>query len=105
MVIKIYNILTKYENEIIEYTLGSNVNENNEKYLNMYKYEWKNAKHDISKTVSRLIKSKVNVCAESIATYIIISAWSDVVNFNRDNLNISKLVELCINIKNEILED
>lgn len=99
---KIIELLEKYEDLIMKYTLGSKKSEWGEKYADVYCYEWKDSKHDIALTVSEMIKNGYIVSSEGFA-YIIIAQWAGVISFEDKDVNIKKIKVLCRKILNELI--
>lgn len=97
----IINLLTKYEDKIMENTIGDSIDEYGERYAEYYKTEWRDTKHDIATTIESIINSGEDIVSIGF-TYIIISSWSGVMCFNKGDLKIKELEKTCIEILNEL---
>lgn len=88
----IIELIEKYKNEIMEYTLGDQRDEYDELYSNVYRYEWRGFKDRIKKDIYILKPSQMKLTPE-ILTYLIINQWRGVW-CDEEDLNIYKLREL-----------
>lgn len=96
----IIELIKKYKNEIMEYTLGDQRDEYGELYSEVYQYEWCEFIFRLRKSIELLKPSKIELTPE-ILTYLIIDKWSGVWCDEKE-LNIEKLRELSKSIIEEI---
>lgn len=97
----IIKMLEKYEDRIMEYTLGSSVDEYGVRYAEVYCWEWKDHKYGIAYAIDKLIKYGVDISSIGFA-YIIISEWSGVMTFDEGDLFINGLTSVCKDILMEL---
>ncbi len=88
----IIELIEKYKNEIMEYTLGDQKDEYGELYSEVYQYEWCEFIFNLRKSIELLKPSKLELTPE-ILTYLIINQWRGVW-CDEEDLNIYKLREL-----------
>lgn len=98
---KIIMLLEKYEDKIMQYTLGSSVDEYNKRYAEVYSWEWSDHKHDIAYVIANLIAYNTEINPIGFA-YVIISEWSGVMTFSKGDLDIEKLTGVCEDIIKEL---
>jgi hypothetical protein len=98
---KIIKLLEKYEDEIMKNTLGDFIDEYDERYAEVYKWEWKEHKSSIAFVLDKFISSKNKIDAIGFA-YVIVCEWSGVMTFDDGDLNIIELEEICKKILNEL---
>lgn len=96
----IIELIKKYKNEIMEYTLGDQRDEYGELYSEVYQYEWCEFIFHLRKSIELLKLSKIELTPE-ILTYLIIDKWSGVWCDEKE-LNIEKLRELSKSIIEEM---
>ena len=94
---KIVQLLEKYEDRIMAYTLGNSVDEYDERYVKVYRYEWGSHKQDIAYIINILIEHGIDINPIGFA-YIIIHEWSGVMTFDDGDLNIKELIKVCEDI-------
>lgn len=97
MIDKIMKLLEKYENRIMLNTLGNYVDEDNERYAEIYKYEWKNHRDSIAYILNRLSNYGETINPIGFA-YIIINEWAGVMTFREGALDIKELTKVCEDI-------
>lgn len=88
----IIELIKKYKDEIIEYTLGDKRDEYGELYSEVYQYEWCEFIYHLEKSIKLLEPSKLELTPE-ILTYLIIDKWSGVW-CDEEDLDVEKLREL-----------
>lgn len=93
----IVRLLEKYEDQIMEYTLGNYIDEYGERFAEVYKWEWKGHKEDIAYTISRLVKYGVDINSIGFA-YIIVDEWAGVMTFDDGDLDMNNLRKVCEDI-------
>lgn len=96
----IIELIEKYKNEIMEYTLGDQRDEYDELYSNRYRYEWRGFKDRIEADIYMLKPSQIELTPE-ILTYLIINQWRGVW-CDEEDLNIDKLRDLSKTIMEEM---
>jgi hypothetical protein len=97
----IIKLLGKYEDLIMQNTLGYIVDEDGERYAKIYGYEWRDHKHDIAYTLEQIIQYGIKVNPTGLA-YIIITEWCGVMTFDDGDLNIDGLEMVCEKILAEL---
>ena len=98
---KIIELLEKYEDEIMEYTLGNSNSKWGVRFAEIYCIEWDCHKAEIANIITNLIEYGINVNPNGFA-YVIISEWSGVMTFDKDDLNIDGLTNICKTMLNEL---
>lgn len=88
----IIELIEKYKDNIMEYTLGNKIDEDGELYSNIYKWEWEEFKNRLETDISNLQPAEMELTPE-ILTYLIINEWGGVWCMEED-LNISELKKL-----------
>jgi len=96
------NLLEKYEDQIMESTLGSLKDEDGHRFAELYKHEWRDHKLCVSYVVCSILKSENKVTPEGLA-YIIISEWSGVMIFEKQRIKFDLLISVCKQILNEFM--
>ena len=91
---KIIELLEKYEDKIMEYTLGNSNGRWGGRFADIYCMEWDCHKSEIANIIVNLIESGINVNPVGFA-YVIISEWSGVMTFDKDDLDIEGLINIC----------
>ena len=97
----IIKLLEKYEDDIMQYTLGSSIDEYDKRYAEEYEYEWREHKVGIAYTVNELL-SYFGELVPLAMSYVIIAEWSDVMTFDEGDLNMKGLEEVCKYILGEL---
>jgi hypothetical protein len=100
---KIISILTKYEDSIMECTMGDKIDVYGTRYTNVYSSEWNGHKQDLAYLIDKLLINDYSISAEGLA-YIIISHWYGVMTIDKQCLDVSKLKKLCKKILKDIEE-
>lgn len=98
---QIIKLLEKYEDKIMEYTLGNSVDEYGERFAKVYCWEWEDHKYCIAYTIDKFIKYGIDINPIGFA-YIITSEWSGVMTFDEGDLNMNGLTDICKNILMEL---
>lgn len=98
---KIIELLEKYEDKIMEYTLGNSNGRWGERFADIYCIEWDCHKAEIANIITNLIEYGINVNPNEFA-YVIISEWSGVMTFNKGDLNVEGLTDICKTILEEL---
>ena len=98
---KIIELLEKYEDEIMEYTLGNSNSKWGGRFADIYCVEWDCHKAEIANIIVNLIESGINVNPVGFA-YVIISEWSGVMTFNKGDLNVEGLTNICKTMLNKL---
>lgn len=93
----IVELLEKYEDKIMEYTLGDFIDEYGKRYAEVYCYEWGGHKDRIAYIINKLIKYGVNINSMGMA-YIIVNEWAGVMTFDDGDLNMNNLIKVCNDI-------
>ena len=93
----IIKLLEKYENDIMQYTLGSSIDEYDKRYAEEYEYEWEEHKSSIAYTLDKLL-NYFGGLSPIYMTYIIITEWGDIMTFDEGDLNIEGLEKTCRHI-------
>jgi len=99
--LKIIQLLEKYEDGIMENTLGDSIDDGDDRYVEVYKYEWGNHKEGIAHTLEQLRGYGASVSPTGLA-FIIITEWSGVMTFSDGDLNIEGLEKVCKKILKEL---
>lgn len=97
----IVGLLEKYEDRIMEYTLGNSDSEWGGRFSEIYKYEWDSRKWEIAYTINKLITYGVDINSIEFA-YLIISEWSGVMTFDDGDLDIEGLIGVCKDILTDL---
>lgn len=102
---KIIGLLEKYEDDIMKNTLGSDIYEEygdkDEKYAEIYKWEW----NDSKKCIANVLKELINygtIITPNAFVFIIITDWTSVMTFSKGDLNIEGLEKVCEKILKEL---
>ena len=98
---KIIELLEKYEDKIMEYTLGNSNGRWGGRFADIYCVEWDCHKAEIANIIVNLIEYGINVNPNEFA-YVIISEWSGVMTFDKDDLDIEVLINICEIMLNEL---
>lgn len=98
---KIIMLLEKYEDKIMQYTLGSSVDEYNKRYAEIYSWEWGEHKYAIAYSIAKILEYTKSLNSTGFA-YVIISEWSGVMTFDEEDLDIEKLTGVCEDIIKEL---
>ena len=98
---KIIELLEKYEDEIMKYTLGNSNSKWGGRFADIYCMEWDCHKAEIANIITNLIEYGINVNPNEFA-YVIISEWSGVITFDKGDLNIDGLTNICKTMLNEL---
>lgn len=94
---EIIKLLEKYEDKIMENTLGNHIDEYGERYADVYCWEWKDHKYGIAYTIDKLFKYDENINSIGMA-YIVVNEWSGVMTFHKGDLNMDNLIKICEDI-------
>lgn len=97
----IIKLLEKYEDDIMQYTLGSSIDEYDKRYAEEYEWEWREHKVGIAYTVNEVL-SYFGELVPLAMSYIIIAEWSDVMTFDKGDLDIVGLNNVCEKILLEL---
>lgn len=97
----IIELVKKYKDKIMEYTLGDQKDEYGELYSEVYQYEWCEFIFNLRKSIELLKPSKLELTPE-ILTYLIIDKWSGVW-FDEEDLDVEKLRGLSKTIIEEMI--
>lgn len=95
----IIELIEKYKDDIMEYTLGSQKDEDDELYSEIYKWEWKSCKDRLATDIDNLKPAQMKLTPE-ILTYLIINQWRGVW-CDESDLNIAELKKLSSKIINQ----
>lgn len=97
----IIELIKKYKDKIMEYTLGDQKDEYGELYSEVYQYEWCEFIFNLRKSVELLKPSKLELTPEILA-YLIIDKWSGVW-CDEEDLDVEKLRGLSKTIIEEMI--
>ena len=97
----IIELIKKYKDKIMEYTLGDQKDEYGELYSEVYQYEWCEFIFNLRKSIELLKPSKLELTPE-ILTYLIIDKWSGVW-CDEEDLDVEKLRGLSKTIIEEMI--
>ena len=95
--------LIKYEKAIMIFTLGNYKDEYNEEYIEVYGYEWRKAKINISEVLKNLLAN--NIYEEDIMVGILLAELDGIMTYQEGHLCLTGLKATCSNILEEIKED
>jgi len=90
----IKNILSRYENEIIQNVLGSTYDIDGTPFVKVYSYEWKEAINEISKVVSDLYNYDEIINPIGLS-YMFITVLHGIMTFDNGDVNMNELIEIC----------
>ena len=93
----ILEALKKHEDGIMQFTLGDIVDENDERYCDVYKYEWGNHSETIVNAIEVIIYSSIPLKPDMIVG-IIINEWFNCVGSDVEDLNYYGLLGVAIEI-------
>lgn len=86
---------------IMQFTLGNVVDEYDEKYCDVYKYEWVNHRHVMVKSIETIMQSNIPLKPDMIVG-IIVNEWFSCVGCDVEDLNYYGLLGVAIEIINYI---
>lgn len=95
--------LTKYQDEIMRFTLGSDIDEYDEKYADVYKTEWYSRKESIARTIETIYYSSLPLNPDMIVG-LFIGEWFNCISCDLEDLNYYGLLGVAISVIRNIEE-